>query len=59
MAVTTEDGEIHSNYYNTTMADKLLLSGLIQQDAMLDSLEANGFIKFEDDEEDDNGETEE
>ena len=35
------------------MGDKLLLAGLIQQDAMLDTLEANGIIKSEDDYEED------
>ena len=37
------------------MGDKLMIAGLIQQDAMLDTLEANGYIKSMDgdDEEDD------
>lgn len=48
----TEDGDTYNDYYNATLGDKLLISGLIQQDAMLDTLEANGFINSEDDEED-------
>ena len=50
----TETGDTHTDYYNASMGDKLLLAGLIQQDAMYDSLEANGFIKNEDDYEEDN-----
>lgn len=51
----TEDGDTYINYYNATMGDKILISGLLQQDAMLDTLEMNGLIKTE---EDDNGEEE-
>lgn len=54
----TEDGDTYNDYYNATLGDKLLISGLIQQDAMLDTLVANGFINSEDDEEDYNGEEE-
>ena len=51
----TEDGDTYSDYYNATMGDKLMIAGMIQQDAMLDTLEANGYIKSmdDDDEEDD------
>ena len=51
----TEDGDTYNDYYNATMGDKILVSGLLQQDAMLDTLEMNGLIKTE---EDDNGEEE-
>lgn len=47
----TEDGEIYTNYYNLSMGDKLLVAGIIQQDAMFDSLAANGVIGYDDDEE--------
>lgn len=40
----TEDGNTYNDYYNATMADKLVIAGLIQQDAMLDTLEMNGLI---------------
>lgn len=57
-----EDGNTYTNYWKTSMGDKILLSGLIQQDAMFDSLEANGFIQYGDDgddtEEDTDGEEE-
>lgn len=63
LAATTEDGETYTNYYNISMADKLVLAGLIQQDATLDMMAANGIIEYQDDdsdeEEDDNGEEEE
>lgn len=51
----TEDGDTYDDYYNAAMGDKLMIAGLIQQDAMLDTLEANGYIKSmdDDDEEDD------
>jgi hypothetical protein len=55
----TEDGDTYIDYYNASMGDKLLLAGLIQQDAMLNTLEANGIIKSEDGyEEDDDGKEE-
>ena len=51
----TEDGDTYNDYYNATMGDKLMIAGMIQQGAMLDTLEANGYIKSmnDDDEEDD------
>lgn len=48
-----EDGNTYTNYWKTSMGDKILLSGLIQQDAMLDSLEANGIIQYDNDDGDD------
>lgn len=48
-----DQGDTYVDYYGASMGDKLLLSGLIQQDAMLDTLEANGIIKSEDDYEED------
>ena len=52
----TEDGEIYTNYYNLSMGDKLLVSGIIQQDAMLDTLAASGVIEYGDDDEEDEDE---
>lgn len=43
-------GETYTAYYNVPMADKLLLSGLINQDATLDMLAAQGVIKYADEE---------
>lgn len=55
-----EGGEAYTTYYNTTMADKLFLSGLINQDATLDMLAAQGIIEYTDeDEEETYGEEEE
>lgn len=55
-----EGGETYTSYYNTSMADKLLLSGLINQDATLDMLAAQGVIQYADDEEEtEDGEEEE
>lgn len=42
------DGAVYTNYYKTSMNDKLLVAGLLQQDAMLDTLTMNGFINKED-----------
>lgn len=44
MIGVTEDGDIYNGYYNASAADKILMSGLIQQDAMIDTLEAAGLI---------------
>ena len=49
--VITDEGEIYTNYYNLSMGDKILVAGILQQDAMFDSLAANGIISY--DEEDD------
>ena len=48
-----EGGDAYTNYYNTSMADKLVLAGLINQDAMFDSMAANGIIDYEAPDEDD------
>lgn len=50
----TDDGEIYTNYYNLSMADKLLVAGIIQQDAMLDTLAASGVVEYDDDDEEEN-----
>ena len=42
-----EGGDAYTNYYNTSMADKLVLAGLINQDAIFDSMAANGIIDYE------------
>lgn len=55
----TEDGGTYNDYYNATMGDKLMIAGLIQQDAMLDTLEANGYVKSMDDDNDDDEEDDE
>lgn len=47
-----EDGEIGTGYYKCSAADKLLFAGFLQQDAMLDTLKANGYIDDDEDEED-------
>lgn len=52
IALTSDNGDIYTNYYNVSMADKILISGLINQDATLDMMAANGIISYaEDDEE--------
>lgn len=48
-----EGGEMYANYYECSMTDKLLAAGLINQDATLDMLAAQGVIKYVDEEEDD------
>ena len=48
----TENGEIYTNYYEVTMANKLTIAGIIQQDAMLDTLAANGYSQYADEDED-------
>lgn len=58
ISAVTDTGDTYANYYNISMNDKLVLSGIINQDATLDMLMNNGFIKDED-EEDMNDEEEE
>ena len=58
LLVSTENGDSYTNYYNVSMADKLIMAGLIQQDSTLDMLASNGIIQYEDDEEDDDSEEE-
>lgn len=54
IVVTSETGDAYTNYHNISMSDKLVISGLIQQDATLDMLAANGFIEYGDDDDDEN-----
>ena len=60
MIGVTEDGDIFNGYYNASAADKILMSGLIQQDAMIDTLETAGLINATngDEEEENDGEEE-
>ena len=56
--IATSDGdEIYTSYYNVPMQDKLVISGLVQQDATLDMLAANGYL-VEDDEDEADEDTE-
>ena len=50
----SEDGDIYTNYYNVSMLNKITIAGILQQDAMYDSLAATGAIEYEED--DDEGE---
>lgn len=46
LGAITQTGEAYTNYYQISMMDKLLIAGLIQQDATFDSLAANGVIEY-------------
>lgn len=59
LVATTTTGETYTNYHDVQMNDKLLIAGLINQDAMFDALAANGVIGYADDEEEDAGDEEE
>lgn len=59
ISALTASGEAYTNYYEISMMDKLLIAGLIQQDATLDTLAANGFIEYADGEGETNGEEKE
>lgn len=50
MVAIDSNGNTYTNYYNISMGDKLVIAGLIQQDAMMDTLAANGMIESDDDE---------
>lgn len=58
-ATVGEKGDFYTNYHNVSMGEKLVIAGLIQQDAMLDTLAANGLIEYADEEDDSNGEEKE
>lgn len=45
------NGDAYTNYWNASMSDKLILAGLINQDATLDMLAAQGVIEYEDEDE--------
>lgn len=54
-----ENGDTGTGYYDCSVADKILFAGFLQHDAMIDALQANGYIDsdeetqtFEEDEED-------
>ena len=53
IAATTNTGDFYVNYYNVPMGDKLTISGLVNQDAMLDTMAANGIIEYEEEGESD------
>ena len=55
----SDTGEIYTNYYEVSMTDKITIAGLIQQDAMLDTLTANGIIESADEEGEADGEEKE
>lgn len=46
-AIVGNKGDIYTNYHNIDMSDKLVIAGLIQQDAMIDTMIANGMIQEE------------
>lgn len=50
IAAILDDGAVFSDYHNVVMTDKLTLAGVVQQDAMLDTLAANGLIEYTEDE---------
>ena len=52
----SEDGDIYTNYYNVSMLNKITIAGILQQDAMYDSLAATGAIEYEEDD-DEEGES--
>ena len=55
-----ENGDSYTNYYNMRMSDKVVVGGLIKQDATLDMMASSGIIKYEEDNEEDTyGEEEE
>lgn len=40
-----DDGAVYTAYHNISMQNKHTISGLVQQDATLDFLKVNGFVK--------------
>lgn len=56
--VVLADGALYTDYYNLSMNNKLTIAGLVQQDAMYDSMRANGLIKNAEEEDESDGEEE-
>lgn len=56
--VVLSDGSVYTDYYNLSMNNKLTIAGLVQQDAMYDSMRANGLIKNVEEEDEYDGEEE-
>ena len=52
ICAVSEDGDMYRDYYKATMLDKILIAGVVQQDAMYDSMAANGMVEYAEDEED-------
>ena len=46
-------GAVYSEYYNSNMMDKFVYAGVIQQDATMDMMRANNWIKDSEAEEED------
>lgn len=59
LAGIDEGGDVYTNYYELSMAAKILIAGIINQDAMLDTLINSGYIENDDEEEEDDAEEEE
>lgn len=51
ITAVSESGDLYRDYYNAPMLDKVLMAGIIQQDAMLDSMAAHGIVEYVEDEE--------
>lgn len=59
VASINKDGDSYLSYYKMNMADKVFISGLIQQDAMLDTLAQNGIVSYDESDEDEDDDDEE
>lgn len=59
VASINKDGDSYVSYYKMNMTDKVLISGLIQQDAMLDTLAQNGIVSYDESDEDNDDDEEE
>ena len=51
ISAVSADGDIYRDYYNANMVDKITMAGIIQQEAMLDSMAAHGIIEYEEEDE--------
>lgn len=53
-----EGDDIGTGYFDCGVADKILFSGFLQQDAMLDTLKNNGYLEEEEEDEEEAEENE-
>ena len=44
----SENGVLHTGYYDCSVADKILFAGFLQQDALIETLQDNGYIDGDD-----------
>ena len=58
MFATDGSGNVYTNYHNISTMEMLTISGVVQQDAMIDRLVTEGILNYADEEDEDGEEKE-